>query len=214
MDPITAVLAFSGAALLLTLTPGLDTALVLRTAAVEGGRRALLAGCGVSLGAVLWGLAAGLGLGALLTVSTTAYLALRIAGALYLVVLGVGMLRSALRAGGTRQPIAEATGPPSRPHAWFFRGLATNLLNPKVGVFYVSFLPQFIPAGADVAAFSVLLAAIHATMGLAWFVVLILATRPLARTLRDPRVTRTLDGVTGAVLVLFGLRLALDRHPV
>jgi threonine/homoserine/homoserine lactone efflux protein len=212
LDTTTAILAFSAAAALLTLTPGLDTALVLRTAAVEGGRRAMLAGCGISVGAVLWGAVAGLGLGALLAVSATAYLVLKVAGALYLLYLGTGMLRSALR-GGTPPAGCEARGGARRRPAWFLRGLTTNLLNPKVGVFYVSFLPQFIPAGANVAAFSVMLAAIHAAMGLAWFGLLVLATRPLARVLRDPRVTRALDGVTGAVLVLFGLRLALARQP-
>ncbi len=211
MDPTSALLAFSAAAALLTLTPGLDTALVLRTAAVEGGRQAMLAGGGVCAGTLAWGALTGLGLGAVLAVSGTAYFVLQIAGELYLLWLGGGMIRSALRGGpataeATRTPRARRCG-----SAWFLRGLTTNLLNPKVGVFYVSLLPQFIPAGASAALFSALLTAIHAAMGLAWFALLTLATRSLGRVLRDPRVTRTLDGITGAVLVLFGLRLAFDR---
>jgi threonine/homoserine/homoserine lactone efflux protein len=89
--------------------------------------------------------------------------------------------------------------------------LLTNLLNPKVGIFYVSFLPQFVPAGADVAATTLLLAAIHAALGLAWFAALILATRPLAAALRKPRTIRILDRLTGGVFLLFAGRLALSR---
>jgi threonine/homoserine/homoserine lactone efflux protein len=90
--------------------------------------------------------------------------------------------------------------------------MLTNLLNPKVGVFYVTFLPQFIPAGVSVISFSMLLAAIHATEGMLWFLVLILATRPLSRWLRRPSVAKTLDRATGTVLVGFGLGLVLDRQ--
>ncbi len=211
MDVTSAILAFSLAAALLTITPGLDTALVLRTAAVEGPRQAMLAGCGIVAGVLAWGLAAAVGLGALLAVSETAYAALRLAGAAYLVWLGIGMIRSALRPRATpaEAPAAKTAG---AGRAWFWRGLATNLLNPKVGVFYVSFLPQFIPAGAPVVAMSVGLAAIHAAMGVAWFAALILATRPLSGLLKRPPVTRGLEGVTGTVLVAFGLKLALERR--
>lgn len=215
MDPLSAILAFSLAAALLTLTPGLDTALVLRTAAVEGPGQAMLAGAGVSTGVLAWGLMAALGLGAVLAVSETAYLLLRIAGAAYLLWLGIGMLRAALSAERARTLAAAASakgagGPGGG--GWFWRGLLTNLLNPKVGVFYVSFLPQFTAEGVPVVAFSVGLAAIHATMGIAWFALLTLATRPIADLLKRPAVTRSLDGVTGAVLIGFGLRLALERR--
>lgn len=205
MDPLTAILAFSLAAALLTLTPGLDTALVLRTAAVEGPRQAMLAGAGISLGSLLWGTAAGLGLGAVLAASTAVYEALRLAGAAYLLWLGLGMLRAARR-GGQGAPAARPEGPTRN---WLLRGLGTNLLNPKVGVFYVSFLPQFLPAEVPVAAFSALLAGIHATLGLLWFALLVSATASLAGLLRRPAVTRALDGLTGGVLIAFGLRLAL-----
>jgi threonine/homoserine/homoserine lactone efflux protein len=95
---------------------------------------------------------------------------------------------------------------------WFIRGILTNLLNPKVGVFYVTFLPQFIPGGVSVISFSMLLAAIHAAEGILWFLVLTLATRPLSRWLRRPAVARTLDRATGTVLVGFGLGLVLDSR--
>ena len=91
------------------------------------------------------------------------------------------------------------------------RGFLTNLLNPKVGVFYISFLPQFLPAGVPAGPFIFLLAAIHGAMGLAWFAVLIAATRPLAGLLQRTAVVRWLDRVTGGVFLAFGARLALER---
>lgn len=209
MTTAHALLAFTAAAGLLTVTPGLDTALVLRTAAVDGGRRALLAGVGICLGCLVWGLAVAVGLGGLLAVSRFAYDALRLTGALYLVYLGVRLL--------TRPaPSLEFAGTapdPAPPPSWFARGLLTNLLNPKVGVFYVTFLPQFIPGGASVTAFSMLLAAIHALEGIAWFALLVTATRPLSRWLRRPGVAQGLDRATGIVFVGFGVGLLLDRRP-
>jgi threonine/homoserine/homoserine lactone efflux protein len=208
-----ALVAFALAAGLLTVTPGLDTALVLRTAAVEGGRRAFLAGLGICAGCLAWGIVAALGLGALLAASEAAYTALRWAGAAYLLWLGARMILGA-RAGLDTAGTGEASGAGSSPLGWFVRGVVTNVLNPKVGVFYVTFLPQFVPAGAEVVSFSVLLAAIHAAEGVLWFTALILATRPLAAAFRRPAVVRTLDRVTGGVLIAFGLRLMLDaRRP-
>lgn len=213
MDPTSAILAFSLAALLMTLTPGLDTALVLRTAAVEGGRPAMAAGIGIATGCLAWGLAAALGLGVLLAVSETGYLVLQIAGACYLLYLGFGMLRGAF---SRRDGAGPEVSPADRRHrgaaGWFLRGMFTNLLNPKVGVFYVSFLPQFVPQGVEVISFTALLAAIHAAMGILWFLALVLATRPLSAFLKQPAVTRAMDGITGAVLIGFGLRLLFERR--
>jgi threonine/homoserine/homoserine lactone efflux protein len=211
-----ALLAFTIAAGFLTIAPGLDTALILRTAAVEGPRRAMVAGFGVCCGCLLWGLAASVGLGALLAASQLAYSALRIVGACYLVVLGLKLLLRKGRSGagmGDAVPSVESRVPVNvSPSWWFVRGLLTNLLNPKVGLFYVTFLPQFIPAGVSITSFSVLLASIHATEGILWFSILTLATRPLVRWLKRPRVVQTLDQATGAVLVGFGLGLVFDRR--
>jgi threonine/homoserine/homoserine lactone efflux protein len=203
-----ALIAFSIAAGLLTLTPGLDTALVLRTAAVEGARRAALAGLGVVLGCLAWGGAVALGLGALLEASQLAFQALKWAGAAYLVWLGVNLI---LKPRDRFEPGAPGTHAGGG-LAWMRRGLLTNLLNPKVGVFYVSFLPQFVPAQVAAAPFMFLLAAIHALMGLAWFAVLIGATRPIAGALQKAAVVRWLDRLTGGVFLGFGVRLALERR--
>ena len=201
----TALIAFVLAAGLLTVTPGIDTALVLRTAGVEGARKAALAGLGIALGCLAWGVFVALGLGLLLQASELAYTILRWAGAAYLVWLGIKLIRS------RREGLIEAEAEKTDGGAWLRRGLLTNLLNPKVGIFYVSFLPQFIPAGADVQSTTILLAAIHAGLGLAWFGALILATRPIAAALRRPGTVRLLDRLTGGLFLMFGARLALVR---
>ncbi len=209
MTPTAALLAFAATALLLTLTPGLDTALVLRTSATEGLRRALMASLGICAGCLAWGIAAAIGLGALLAASPLAYDTLRVAGALYLFYLGARLLWRGLRAPAAAAP--TGAGAPSTARAWLWRGCLSNLLNPKVGVFYLTLLPQFIPAGVPVLGFSLLLATLHAVISMAWLTVLALATRRLGHWLARPAVARSLDGITGALFVGVGLRLALVR---
>lgn len=214
MDAVAALTAFSLVAGLLTITPGLDTALVLRTATVEGAKQAMAAGTGIVAGLLTWGFLAALGLGAILSVSQLAFQMLQGVGAAYLLWLGGQMIRSAMVAEPKLPPPADAAFVGYRRRflpGWLWRGFLTNMLNPKVGVFYVSFLPQFIPAGVPVVPFSLALAAIHATMGLAWFAALTAATRPLGRLLVRPGLVRAIDGATGAALVAFGVTLALDR---
>jgi threonine/homoserine/homoserine lactone efflux protein len=202
----TALVAYVAAAALLTLTPGLDTALVLRTAAADGPLRAARAALGVVCGCLAWGAAVALGLTALLAASQLAYLALKWAGAAYLAWLGVSLLLK------PRRRLDRAAGAPAGRGGWWLRGLLTNLLNPKVGVFYVSFLPQFVPAHVAAGPFMLLLAAIHAALGVIWFAALIAATAPLRRWLQAPGVARWLDRATGVVFLGFGARLALDRR--
>ncbi|RIV80901.1 LysE family translocator [Aurantiacibacter xanthus] len=208
----TSLTGFTLAAGLLVLTPGLDTALVLRTLAVEGPRQALAAAAGVVAGVLGWGLIVALGLGAVLALSGTLYAILQYAGAAYLLWLGLGMIWSARKPGAPSAAVnAALSAAPARSGNWFVKGLLTNLLNPKMGVFYVSFLPQFIPAGASVLGFSLLLAGIHAVLGMGWFAALILGSKPLRHWFAKATVARWLDGVTGGVLIALGLRLAL--HP-
>jgi threonine/homoserine/homoserine lactone efflux protein len=205
----TALLAFAGAAGLLTIVPGLDTLLVLRTATVEGPRRAMFAGLGICTGCLAWGILVSAGLGAVFAVSNLAYLIVRISGAIYLVYLGIRLLVQR-----EKPPVLDSAGeiPSSRGNSrWFVRGLLTNLLNPKVGVFYITFLPQFIPSHVNVIGFSVLLALIHDVEGILWFAALILATQPLARWLRHPKTSTVLNRITGGIFILFGARLALER---
>ncbi|NGY06535.1 LysE family translocator [Solimonas terrae] len=200
-----ALLLFTAAAGLLTIMPGLDTMLVLRTALGQGAHAAMLAGAGICAGCLVWGVLASTGLDVVLAVSRSAYDVLRMAGAAYLLWLGLQLWRRPRRAPPT--PSAPQAGLRS-----FMRGLLTNLLNPKVGVFYVSFLPQFMPAGVDPARFGTLLAAIHAGEGLLWFALLTVATQPLSRWLAQPPLQRAMDRVTGSLFLLFGLRLATSAR--
>jgi threonine/homoserine/homoserine lactone efflux protein len=203
----TALIAFTAAAGLLTITPGLDTALVLRTAASEGVRAATLAALGIVTACFGWAIMVALGLGALLAASQLAYTVLRAIGACYLLVTGIRMLLRP-RAGFMETGPDPKTGALVA-RAAFARGALTNLLNPKVGVFYVSFLPQFVPTGVSVGRFILLLGAIHAVLGVLWFASLILATQPLARWLRRPAIVAGLDRLTGGLFIAFGLGLAL-----
>lgn len=209
MTVVQALAAFLLAAGLLTVTPGLDTALVLRTAAVEGSRRAALAALGVVVGCLAWGALVAVGLGALLAASTAAFQVLKWAGAAYLLWLGLTLI---LKPRDRFDTGAAATHLEGDGAAWLRRGLLTNLLNPKVGVFYVSFLPQFLPQGVAAGPFIFLLAAIHGLLGLVWFAALIAATRPIAGALRRAAVVRWLDRATGGVFIAFGLKLALERR--
>jgi threonine/homoserine/homoserine lactone efflux protein len=202
----TALIAFVAAASLLTITPGLDTAMVLRTAAVEGPRTAALAGLGIICGCLAWGAAVALGLGVLLAASSFAYVALKWAGAAYLAWIGIRLILQ------PRSQFDLGAAPNVGRGNWWARGFLNNLLNPKIGVFYVSFLPQFAPAGYPAAPFIFLLAVIHGVLGALWFSALIAATSPLKRWLARQAVVRWIDRVTGAVFLGFGLRLALDRR--
>ena len=209
MESLHLLLAFVAAASLLTVTPGVDTALVLRAATVEGRRPALLVSMGIVSGCLVWGAAVSLGLAALLRASEVAYGIVKFAGAAYLIWLGVRLVCQ------PRTAAESAVGnAPSRQRGEAFRrGLLTNLLNPKIGVFYVTFLPQFVPAGVSMAGYSFFLASIHALLTLAWFGLLIAATVPLGRVLQRPRVVKTLDRITGGVLLAFGVRLAGSSAP-
>jgi threonine/homoserine/homoserine lactone efflux protein len=203
----SALLGFALVAGLLTVTPGLDTALVLRAALTQDTRRASATAAGICAGLLVWGVAAAVGVSALLAASTVAYHALRLVGAAYLVWLGLRLLLSAWT-GSADGRGAAATG-----SAWqgFRRGLLTNVLNPKIGVFYVAVLPQFLPEDVPAVARGALLATTHVLLSSVWFALLVLAAGRMRALLARPRVQRGLDGGTGLVLVGSGLRLGLVR---
>lgn len=207
MIDFSALLGFLIAASLLTVTPGVDTALVLRAAARSGRRPAMLVSIGIAVGCLVWGAAASLGLSALLGASKLAYAILKLAGTVYLMWLGLSLL---IRC----RPIAlsaDEHSPAGFAGRAFRQGLLTNLLNPKVGIFYVTFLPQFIPQGAAVTVYSFVLTCLHVALTLGWFALLIAATAPLGHLLRHPRVNTALDRMTGTVLLGFGLKLATSQ---
>lgn len=206
---LVAVLGFAVVAGLLTLTPGLDTVLVLRASVAGGHRAGYASALGICAGLLVWGVAAAVGVSALLTTSQVAYDVLRIAGAAYLVFLGARLLWQR-RPGATRVAAhaadRDADDTTLRQH--FMRGFLTNLLNPKIGVFYVAVLPQFLPSDAPGALAGLVLASVHVVESLLWFTVLILGSQLLRARLQRPSVQTWTDRVTGGVLIGFGMKVA------
>lgn len=208
------ILAFTVTAVLLTIAPGLDTMFVLRTSMRSGGRAGLVGGARITLGVFAWGAATAFGLSALLVASRLAFDVLRIIGAVYLCGVGLRMLWRARRSrpGSSKADLTQGAAPASARDA-FRTGALTNLLNPKVGVFYITLLPAFIPHGAPMLSTSLLLASIHAALGLIWFSALALLVGRMRRLLARPTVQRQVEQVTGVAFIGFGTRLALTlRH--
>jgi threonine/homoserine/homoserine lactone efflux protein len=211
------VLVFTGIAALLTITPGADTFLVIRNV-LRGGRQAgvvttLGICCGLFVHAALSALAL------VLMHSANAYLALKWAGALYLMWLGLQSIRDAIRGGdgawAGRRSAKTDSGRGERLAAFrlrypFLEGMANNVLNPKVAVFYLAFLPQFIGPGDPALAKSLLLAGIHFVQGIVWLVGLAVLFDRGRVVLASARVRRALETVSGMVLLGFGVRLAFE----
>jgi threonine/homoserine/homoserine lactone efflux protein len=204
----TALLAFTAAAVLLTVTPGLDTMMLLRMV-LGGGRRAgVFGGFGTTLGCLVWGAASIAGLTALLTASRLAYDVVRWAGALYLLWLGGSALWRSWRG----RSAAEAAPETARmtPGQALRIGFTTNVLNPKIGVFYLSLLPQFLPADAGSSAYAALLVGIHVGIGQVWQLVVVGLAGRAAVVLTRPRVKEWTERLTASVLIGFGLKVAFD----
>jgi threonine/homoserine/homoserine lactone efflux protein len=192
-------------AVLLTLTPGSDTMVVLSHAARYDRHAAQRAVWGVIAGLAVWATAAVAGVSALLAASETAYDVLRFGGAIYLGWLGLQALLAARRGDDHDAHLVD------RPARGFRAGFTSNLLNPKVGVFYLSFLPQFIPPGSNTVLWGLGLASIHIAAGLAWLTVVARAAGA-AKDRFGPRFRRWANAVGGVALLGFGARLALIDH--
>ena len=203
------ILAFTAVAALLTIAPGPDTFLVIRNSLRGGRRDGFLTALGISSGLWLHALLSAIGVSAVLAHSAAAFLVLKAGGALYLAWLGLQSLRSALASPAPSDAVPPARVGGSRSYR---EGLLTNLLNPKVIVFYLALLPQFISPGDAVIAKSLLLAAIHGLLGIAWFTFVSWGVDRSRQLFLRPRLHRFLDGLCGLVLVGFGLRLALAQR--
>ena len=215
MEIWSALLSFGVVAALLTIIPGLDTTLVLRSAISRGRAYAFAAAIGIGTGALTWGVAAALGASALLAASELGYRLLTLAGAGYLIWLGAVLLIRSLRRDRDHEPVAEAEAPEiggSPVRAWL-TGFGTNLLNPKIGAFYLATLPQFIPEGTSPLLMGALLAMEHNLLGMIWFSLIILGAGLARRWLRRPAVIKLCDRICGVVLIGFGLKLALQPRP-
>jgi threonine/homoserine/homoserine lactone efflux protein len=214
VDLLQALLSFAVVAGLLTLVPGIDTALVLRSSISKSRSFAFATALGINTGTMVWGIAAAVGVSALLAASELAYRTLTLAGAAYMVWLGASLLwKSRGKAAAGLEDVTGGALPGRQLFRGWLTGTGTNLLNPKVGVFYIATIPQFIPAGTPPLLMGVLLAGVHCVLGLAWSTFLIYGAGLASRWLKEARSVKIIDRITGTVLVGFGLRLALEpRH--
>jgi threonine/homoserine/homoserine lactone efflux protein len=196
----------------IVITPGVDMALVTSNGLRGGREPALATALGVNLGVAIWALAAALGLAAAVKASQTLFDAVRLAGAVYLVLLG---LRAVLNARGSTP--SDGIGPSNhdlvdRRASAFRQGLMTNLLNPKMALFFTSLLPQFVDRGGNPLAGLLTLGAVFNLLGLVWLTGLALVVARSRVTLARPRIRRLQERLTGTVLIGLGVRIALDRR--
>ncbi|HEX4817111.1 MAG TPA: LysE family translocator [Nonomuraea sp.] len=215
------LLAFAGACVLVAMAPGVSTAIILRQTVRSGRGGGLAAALGNETGILLWGLAAALGLSALLVASQLAYDVMRMVGAAVLVVMGVQALWQA-RKGTAPQAgavtAASETGPitglvtAAGRRGAYLAGFGTCLANPKAAVFAMSFLPHFVPPGHDVPVTLVTLAVVWVLIDLLWYALLIWMVAKATDVLGRPSVRRRLEQVSGVVLIGLGVRLAAESR--
>lgn len=204
----TQLLAFAGVSLLLAITPGPDMAVVTKNALAHGRRGVLLTTSGIALALVLWVAATAVGLSALLRTSGEVLFLLKIVGAAYLAYLGIRTLLESR----ARPPDLLAGTPPAAPaHAVFRQGFLSAISNPKLGVFFVTFLPQFVLPGQPVFSRLLELGVTFALIGWIWMNVYGFSITRLRQVITAPRVRQWMQRVTGVVLLGFGARLALER---
>lgn len=204
----TQLLAFAGVSLLLAVTPGPDMAVVTKNALAHGRRGVVLTTTGIGLALLIWAAATAIGLSALLRASGDLLFVLKLVGAAYLAYLGVRALLDS-----RRRPADLLAGapPPAPAHAIFRQGFLSAISNPKLGVFFVTFLPQFVAPGQALLPRLVELGLIFAAIGWTWMNVYGLLISRIRDFITAPRVRQWMQRVTGVVLLGFGARLALER---
>lgn len=200
------VAAFFGISVLVIVTPGQDTALTIRNSLLGGRRPGVFTALGVSAGQAAWALATSAGLAALIVAFEPAFVALKLAGAAFLVYLGAHALLAALRGGHVER---RATRSALTARAAFRQGVLSNLGNPKMAVFFTSLLPQF---GAESFAGLLALGLVFCSMTFVWLTAYAFVVARAGDVLRRPAIRRIFDAVLGVVLVALGLRLATDRR--
>ena len=207
-----AMLTFAIAALVLIMIPGPDQVLITRNSLTGGRWGGLLTLLGGSLGLTVHASAAALGLSALLLASSTAFTVLKVVGVAYLLWLGLQTLRAARRS--RRESMSEeASVVPRRRWAYLRQGFLSNALNPKVALFFVTFLPQFLPTDSgSPRGEALMLSAVFAVLYVSWFTLYVLVVDRLGQWMRRPAVKARIERVTGLALVTFAVRLATASH--
>ncbi len=197
---------------LLTITPGVDTLLTIRNASRGGWRDGAVSSLGICSGLFVHAIVSALGISLVLLQSAWGFNALKLGGAGYLCWLGVVSLRSALR-GGAVPGLANGGQPPRAFSAVrsFLEGFLSNVLNPKAIVFYMAFLPQFVDPAGSALRQSLFLAGVHFTVAMVWQSLLAAMVGRAGNLLKRSGMRRALAGVTGAIILALGVRLAIDR---
>jgi threonine/homoserine/homoserine lactone efflux protein len=204
--------AFLAVSILVIVTPGPDTLITIRSA-LAGGRACCVAtAIGVATGQIIWALATSMGLIALLLASELVFNVIKLAGAAYLVWLGVYAIAQALRSNVTDTRDNRIAGERLQRMQAFRYGLFSNLGNPKMAVFFASVLPQFAQQSAGMLSTLLFLSLIFAAMTLTWLVLYGVVITIAGWVLQRAFVKRSIEGVTGGILVLFGLRLASEQR--
>lgn len=204
---ISALLAAAAVLALLTLVPGPDMAVVTQAALTGGRSSGFRVAVGIISGLLVWGLLTVLGLSALLAASAEAYTAVKLAGAAYLIYLGARALW-----GSRSSQLRSVDAPRPQKAGTWKTGFTTNLLNPKIAVFYTSLLPQLVPAGWPTGPSLALLVIIHAAISIAWLSAYVVLLSRARSTFEKPKVRQALERVTGTVLLGFGAKIALEAR--
>lgn len=209
------LLAYVGVCVLITVTPGIDTALVTRNVVARGRWAGIETSLGTSSGLCVHAMAVALGVSTILLYSATLFTALKLAGAVYLGVLGVIAVRGAWR--GSTPKEAPRPLPPTRLDLTrlaspYFQGLFTDLTNPKAVLFFLTFLPQFLSTSGNVVVTALALAVIPVALNLVWLGMYSFVLGHVAPLLRRPAIQRIQEGLLGAVFIGFGMRLAFEQR--
>jgi len=200
-------LAFVGVSIVVIVTPGQDTALTIRNTLSGGRIGGIATAAGVATGQAIWALATSVGIAALIVASEPLFLALKFAGAAYLLYLGGRALLTAVQGDRHAAPAAGRGRASVRPRIPFRQGVVSNLGNPKMAVFFTSLLPQFVTGNASFGSL-LLLGLVFCTMTFVWLTVYALAVARLGAFLRRPLIRRIMDAVMGAVFIYLGVRVA------
>ncbi len=211
-DIADTLLRFLAISALVIMTPGQDTALTVRNTLLGDRRSGVFTALGVVTGQAAWAIASGAGVAAVLVASERAFLALKLAGAGYLIFLGVKALVGALPGNGPHKTSTDRSSAPRlAPRLAYRQGVVSNLGNPKMAVFFLSLLPQFTVQGSS-SVLALLLALIFCALTLLWLTGYAVVVARAGDVLRRPRVRRVLDGLMGAALLGLGLRLASEQR--
>lgn len=204
----TQLLAFVGVSVLLAITPGPDMAVVTKNALAHGRRGVFLTTTGIALGLVVWVTATAVGLSAVLRASANLLFVLKLVGAAYLAYLGI---RTLIESRHRPADLLASTPAAAPAHAVFQQGFLSAITNPKLGVFFVTFLPQFVVPGQAVLPRLLELGIVFSVIGFTWINLYGLSVTRMRAMITAPRVRQWMQRVTGVVLLGFGARLALER---